>query len=155
MNRNDGFQMKGDKLCDEDHVLRYVPPSKLRRRDGTTEVIGVTALAFTMREVDDYLSATWMEYFQGDRNQKILLAVHTMRASALDVRPSSGFVIGKVAAIRAECEQRRHNIRVVHEPEDDNVAHVAVRRFPRDDIELFEALAIDGWSELVLNSAIP
>ena len=37
----------------------------------------------------------------------------------------------------------------------DNKAHVAVRRFPRDEMELFELLAQGAWSELILNSAIP
>jgi hypothetical protein len=147
--------MKDEKLADGDHIMRYVPSSKLRRRDGTTEVIGILPQAFSMREIDEYLSATWLEFFPGDKKQRTLSAVHAMRASSLDVKPNSGFTIGNVASVRAACSQRRHNIRIVHEPEDDNNAHVAVRRFPKDDIELFEALAIDSWSDWFLNSTIP
>jgi hypothetical protein len=45
-------------------------------------------------------------------------------------------------------------VRIVHEPEDDNKAHAAVRRIPRDDELLLEQLASEAWAEVVLNSAI-
>jgi hypothetical protein len=32
---------------------------------------------------------------------------------------------------------------------------VAVRRWPRDDMTLFELLAADAWSEFVFNTDVP
>jgi hypothetical protein len=48
--------------------------------------------------------------------------------------------------------RRLGSIRVLHEPADDNKAHVALRRWPRADMILFELLAAEIWSELVLNN---
>ena len=146
--------MKGDKIPDQEHILRYVQPAKLRKADGTNDVIGVLATAFVMRDVDDYLSATWIEFFDGEYADKIAQAVQTIRRS-LDVKPTSGFTIGKVAEVRAACADKRHNVRIVHEPDNTNAAHVALRRFPRDDIELFEVLASEVWADWFLNSSIP
>jgi hypothetical protein len=80
-----------------------------------------------------------------------------MRASNLTIPAKSGFAIGNVGRITetAAASERAYKLRILHEPAPDNYAHVAVRRFPHDDIELFELLAIDAWSKVVLNSAIP
>jgi hypothetical protein len=75
-----------------------------------------------------------------------------MRASKLEIKKKSGFAIGNVGNIASVAAAYNHSIRVLHEPEDDNKAHVAVRRLPRDDMALFELLAAGAWSELVLNN---
>lgn len=109
-----------------------------------------------MRKVDTYLSTTWLEYFPGARADQITAAVQAMRASKLTIPARSGFAIGNVGRIAATAEnsEKAYKLRILHEPSDDNKAHAAVRRFPTDDMELFELLAIDAWSEVVLNSAV-
>jgi len=62
---------------------------------------------------------------------------------------------GMMREITATCAERGHSIRIIHEPEDDNKAHAAVRRMPRDDEELVELLAAESWCELILNAKIP
>jgi hypothetical protein len=79
-------------------------------------------------------------------------AIRAMRASKLDIKTKSGFAIGNVDNISAVAADHNHSIRILHEPEDDNKAHVAVRRWPREDMALFELLAAEAWSELVLNN---
>ena len=110
-----------------------------------------------MRKVDTYLSTTWLEYFRGARADQITAAVQAMRASNLNIPTKSGFAIGNVGrvAAAAAASEKTYKLRILHEPTDDNKAHAAVRRFPPDDIELFALLAIDAWSEVVLNSAVP
>ncbi|MER8506576.1 MULTISPECIES: hypothetical protein [unclassified Mesorhizobium] len=147
--------MKGDKIPDEDYLIRSVPFSKLRKADGTDEVIGVLPEAFVMRDVDSYLSANWLEHFAGSDQQKIIAAVHTLRKSSLKISSKSGFARGKVSDIRSACSTRGHSVRIVHEPEPDNDAHAAVRRYPRDELELFEVLATGAWSDWFLNASIP
>ncbi len=146
--------MAPTKLHPENHVLRHAPWSKLRK-DENDSVIGVLGEAFKMRPVDTYLSTTALEYFPGDRQAQTVAAVQAMRASRLNIPKKSGFAIGQVQRIKTTCLTQRHNIRVVHEPTDDNKAHVAVRRFPADDMELFQLLAADAWSQVVLNADIP
>jgi hypothetical protein len=142
--------MTGQKLPLEDHIIRIIPPARLRR-DADNNVIGILSEAFRLRDKEEYLSATWLEFFDGDLHA----AVHVIRACKFEVRKSSGFAIGNVDVIIKACASRNHAIRIVHEPTDENEGHAAVRRFPRDDILLEEALAESAWSELVLNVNIP
>jgi hypothetical protein len=149
-----GLKMKVKKLPFDHHIVRYVPWGKLRK-DENDQVLGVLGEAFQLRPTEKALSTTWLEYFAGDRPAQITAAVQAIRASKLSPGGKSGFAITKVAALSKACEVRTNRkIRVVHEPEDDNKAHVSVRQFPRDDMELLELLAADVWSELVMNSEI-
>jgi hypothetical protein len=50
-------------LPPEDHVVRYVPWARLRK-DEEDNVIGVLGAAFRLREGEEYLSATWAEFFK-------------------------------------------------------------------------------------------
>lgn len=136
----------------EDHLVRYVPWSKLRK-DENDNVVGILGAAFKLRETEDYLSATWLEFFAGTRSDSIRAAVHTIRNSDIDVRPRSGFAIGNVSRIEAVClaDPRKYKIRFVHEEEPDNKAHVALRGWPRDNDALLERLAEEAWAEVVLN----
>lgn len=143
------------KLPPEFHIVRHASWTKLRKDDNDPErVIGVLGEAFKMRPVDTYLSTTALEYFPGDRQRKITCAVQAMRASSLTIPSKSGFAIGNISKISEAAATKEYKLRILHEPADDNKAHVAVRRFPPDDMELFELLAADAWSEVVLNSAI-
>ena len=146
--------MKNQKLPPDNHVVRYVPFGKLRR-DENDNTIGVLGAAFKLRDNETYLSTTWLEYFAGAKCDQIAAAIRAVRASRLGVASKSGFAIGRVGAIVSTCAERGRNICIIHEPEDDNKAHAAVRRMPRDDDELLELLAAESWSELILSARIP
>jgi hypothetical protein len=152
-----GSRMPSIKLPPDHHAIRNVPWARLRKDDSDPEkVVGVLGYAFKPREVDGgILSSTWMEYFAGTSVEKIEGAVKAMRASNLEIKPKSGFVVGEVQAIAALAEERGYTIRILHEPEDDNKAHVSLRRWPNDDLEFFELLASEAWSELIMNSSVP
>ena len=148
--------MPPTKLPPEHHIVRNASWTKLRK-DENDNVIGVLGEAFKMRKVDAYLSTTWLEYFPGARADQISAAVRAMRASNLTIPTKSGFAIGNIGKIAAAAEAsvKAYKLRILHEPAPDNKAHAAVRRFPPDDMELFELLASEAWSQVVLNSAIP
>lgn len=145
---------KSKKLPPNDHVVRYVPWNKLRKNEND-EVIGVLGEAFKMRDSDKSLSTTWLEYFLGSREEQIIAVVRAIRASKLEVKPKSGFATGEVGAIQAECAARNYKVRILHEREDDNEAHAAVRSLPRDDMELLERLATGAWADFILNKTVP
>jgi hypothetical protein len=151
-----GLRMPSTKLPPEHHVVRNVPWARLRKDDSDPEkVVGVLGDAFKPRDADPgVLSSTWIEYFAGSREEKIENAIKAMRASKLEIRAKSGFVVGEVQAVVSLANEKRYKIRVLHEPEDDNKAHVAMRRWPNEDMEFFELLAAEAWSELVMNSSI-
>jgi hypothetical protein len=143
-------------LDPEHHALRYVPWSKLRK-DEDDNVLGVLGDAFKLRESDEYLSATWVEFFVGSHDECVVSAVQAVRGSRVDVKPRSGFAVGKVAHIRDTClaDEKKIRIRFIHAPEDDNEAHAALRNWPRDNDDLLALLAEDSWSRVVLNKDIP
>lgn len=138
------------------HVVRYVPWARLRK-DENSVVIGVVGAAFRLRDDENYLSATWLEFFSGSRKERIESVVKTVRASKIDVRPLSGFAIGQVERIKSRClaDRKKYKIRIIHEEEDDNPAHTALRQWPRDNDDLLDLLAADEWGETVLNKNIP
>jgi hypothetical protein len=139
----------------EDSLIRNVPWARLRK-DADDNVLGVDGSAFRLRPGETYLSATWLEFFPGaSKTRKLHEAVRCIRNSDFKPSPKSGFAIGNVQNIASLCLSRAHKIRVVHEETDDNEAHVAVRRWPRDDAQLFEALAAGIWGELVMNRDCP
>jgi hypothetical protein len=143
------------KIPDDDHVIRYVPWSRLRR-NGNDEVIGVLGEAFRLREVDKgKLSVTWIEYFDQNGDELLIQAVRAIRASRLVVQPKSGFAKGNISKIEAACSKHNTKIKVVHSPGPDNCAHASVIGLPEDNSELFELLASEAWADLVLNKDIP
>jgi hypothetical protein len=160
MNLDAGLSMppkKNSKIPINNHVIRYVPWSKLRKNEDD-EVIGILGEAFKLRENEKSLSATWLEYFQHTiREDQIVEAVKAMRANGSPVvKPKSGFALGKVNDIQSACIERKvKNVRIVYSPSDNNEAHVSVRSLPGDDSRLLELLAEEAWAELILNSSIP
>lgn len=74
-------------LPNEDHVLRYVPWARLLRTE-KGDVIGVLGSAFKLWSGEEYLSATWLEYFKcSTRDGNITDAIRTLRQSKIAVKP--------------------------------------------------------------------
>jgi hypothetical protein len=143
---------KGSNLPNEDHVMRYVPWSKLRR-DEKEQVIGFLPTAFELRENEQSLSLNWLEYFSGDRNHKIRESVDTFRR-VRKVGAKSAYGIGKVGQIKDICDAHGARVRIVYEPDVDNLAHAGIRRLPPDDLSLLDALASQAFTELVHNADV-
>jgi hypothetical protein len=149
--------MPSTYLPPDHHALRYVPWARLRK-DEEDNVIGVLGSAFKLRDDEDYLSATWIEFFSApDHAARIRLAVAAVRNSEIDVRPKSGFAIGCVKAISDTClaDPKKVKIRVIHEEAADNAAHAALRGWPRDNDQLLDLIAEDPWRAYVLAKDIP
>jgi hypothetical protein len=154
---------KNDPIPNDDHILRYVSPSRLRK-DEDENVIGILGEAFKLREGESDLSANWIEYFNGSHDEQIHHAVKEFRTH-FPVRPKAGFAVGKVVDIKSLCaEKRNRRIVIVSDPTTKktldgkpykNKTHVAVKSLPAEDMELLELLATDAWSHLVLNNAVP
>ena len=141
----------------EHHVVRYVPWARLRK-DEEDNVIGVLGAAFRLRNDEEFLSATWAEFFQtASRTESVAAAIRAIRASEVKVTTRSGFAIGNVGRVKDVCLADRENykVRIIHEPENDNKAHTALRGWPRDNDPLLDLIAEDAWSETVLNKDIP
>jgi hypothetical protein len=156
MGLSDGFRMAVKPIPDDHHVVRFVPWARLRK-DEDDNVIGVLGIAFRLRDNEEYLSTTWAEFFDGTFPENIHCAVRAIRASDLKVTTKSGFAIGQVGQIKSCCSsgKQSHAIRIVHERTDDNPAHAAVRRWPRDNDSLLDLLAETEWRTTILNLSVP
>lgn len=142
----------GMNLPDEDHVMRYVPWARLRR-DEDDNVIGFLAEAFELRQNEQELSLNWLEYFDGTHEERSRASVEVFR-NTRTVGKKSAFGIGNVGKIKEACSANGARVRIVYDPEDNNLAHSVIRRLPRDDLGLLEALAADCFIELVLNADV-
>lgn len=140
-------------MPDEHSLIRYIPWSKLRK-DADDNVCGVLSVAFRLREGEEYLSATWLEHFGEQVPANLHLAVAAIRNS-MNVGAKSGFALGIAKMIGDGSERCNCKIRIVHEPEDTNTGHTAVRRWPTDNQDLFDLMADEVWNTLHLNAAIP
>jgi len=146
--------MPAVRIRNEHHVIRYVPWARLRK-DENDVVIGVLGIAFELRSEEEYLSATWLEFFPGSHQESLVLAIKAIRSSNINVRPKSGFAVGNVGEIKTVCLERRHKIRIVHERTDDNEAHAALRLWPRNNPDLLDLIAGEIWNDVILNKDIP
>jgi len=156
MSRRVGFSMAITYLQADHHVVRYVPWARLRKNEDDN-IVGVLGVAFRLRDGVEFLSATWAEYFAGVHADQVNAAIRTIRSSKVDVRPRSGFAIGNVERIRDVClaDKKKLKIRFIHEREDDNEAHAALRGWPGDSDDLLDLIAEDVWNTLVLNKDVP
>lgn len=143
-----------DKLDPAHHVIRYVPWARLRK-DEDDNVLGVLSAAFRLRDEETFLSATWAEHFDGAHDEQVEAGIRAIRGSKLKVKPKSGFAVGRVAEIDGACRGYGHKVRFLHEREDDNEAHAALRRWPREAEELFELLAEEAWCRTIRNADVP
>jgi len=107
-----------------------------------------------LRPGEESLSVNWIEYFGEDKSSSAIKSVQSFRES-IKVGPNSAFGVAKVAKIK-ECGRSVAGIkiRIAYEPSSNNPAHSSVRRLPRDDSALLDALATDAFSEIILNSQI-
>lgn len=142
-----------DQLPDEAHVARYVGGNRLIK-DDFGSVVGVFPEAFALREGEEYLSVTWVEYFAGDICQKLTAAVHAIRRT-IRARSTSRYLIGNVGHLKKTCRSRECAIRVLREPIDGNDGHTAVRRYASQDLALLALLASEVFTAHICNKDIP
>lgn len=140
-------------LEDDQTLVRYVRKNSLRRNEDMA-VIGVNPDAFLHRPNEEYLSATWSEFFDMEPAGGLRASVEMFR-KCLKTHKNDGYVIGRVGKIKEACANFGALIRVIHEPDPPNDAHVAVRRIPKDNSALRARLAATEWSCFVLDSHFP
>ncbi len=132
------------KVPNDSHVMRYVRKRQLRR-DENGNVLGILPQALELREGESYLSVTSLEHFDPQYERGFIQAAEAIRCE-LTVKGNDGFSTTEVGGFCDICERFDENVRVLHEPvNDENTGHVAIRRFPRDNLELFDLLASDAF----------
>lgn len=149
-----GIKLPASKEIPNDYsIMRYAGRNRLILEDD--KVVSFFPQAFALRPDEEYLSVTWVEYFKGAPAEQRVRAIKAFRRSFPGVGKQSAYAIGNVGRVRDECAARSHKVRILHEPEDDNKGHCAIRRFPRDDSDLLEVLSTEVFTEIIPNSSIP
>ncbi len=132
------------KVPNDSHVMRYVRKRQLRR-DENGNVLGILPQALELRGPEKYLSVTWLEHFDPQYERGLIQAAEAIRRQ-LEVRGNDGFSTTAVGVFCDICERHDKKVRVLHEPENpENTGHVAIRKFPRDNLELLHLLASDAF----------
>jgi hypothetical protein len=144
---------KNESIPDDNHIVRRVSWANLLK-DEDNNVLGILPQAFKMKDTENELSANWLEYFPGSFNQQVVSVVQEIR-KRVAVKPKSGFAIGKVGEIKNMCKIKGYKTRIVYSNSSQNPSHVDICLYPREDMELFELLATEAWSHLVLNNSVP
>ena len=141
---------KGQKLPDEDEVMRHVSWARLKK-DENLNVYGFLPSAF---DDPQGCSVNWLQYFEGDRETKITRSVEMFRATR-NVRPKHAFGIAAVKKIKDVCDEFGVSVKVVYLPEDSNKSHAEIQRIPSESFELLATLADEAFVTLVKNADIP
>lgn len=142
---------RGKNLPNECHVIRHVPFQRLRR-DGDDNVIGFLPEAFQLRPEELSLSVNLLEYCEGSRSEQVAHTVRSLR-TAKHIKPSTkcAFGIGNVGVIADVASKYTSQVRIVFAPTAGIPSHSEIRKLPRDDFELLDALAADAFLEIVHN----
>lgn len=146
---------KGMNLPDQDHVIRHVSWSKLRK-DGDDNILGFLPQAFALRPIEESIksiSVNWLEYYDGDHATRTKKSIQSLRATK-PIGEKSAFGIGNVGNIKEICKQNAALVKIVYAPTDGNLSHSVIRQLPKDDLSLLAAIATDAFCELVLNTDI-
>ena len=140
-------------LADSDHIMRFVPYARCEKDDAGNP-IGFLPQAFELKvkdgELEEYLSAAWIEYFEAsDRDGRIAATINAFKSQP---RPHVGakarFAVGNVGRIRGACKKYNQTVRISHEPVEDFESHASVRQFNSATLELLELLANEAWPAL-------
>ena len=146
--------MRGEKIPDAHHVLRYVGWKQLIVAEDGETVTGVFHQAFQLRPDEEYLSVTWVEFFSGEICDRVCDAVRSFRAEFPNAGKKSRYLMANVGVFHNICQRRDRKVRILHEPDGQNHAHVAVRRFPNDDEQLNAMLVAEGFRAHIRNSEV-
>ncbi|MBP6379945.1 MAG: hypothetical protein KA312_05965 [Sphingorhabdus sp.] len=127
-------------LPDADHIVRYVPWTKVEK-DADDNVLGVLAVAYQRREGEEALSVNWLERVGVVDELTALRETLSFMQSTLNVGKKGRLAISNVADFKGICAKREQRVRIIHAPVDGNEPHSEVRQIPREDLQLLEEIA--------------
>lgn len=121
--------MKGDPIPDQDHISRYCSAMHC------TENGQVTGTAFQLRQIEDYLSVNWLEFFHlADRKEEIREVRKALRLKLGAKAKIAVLNVGKtISYVRTQSPDAR-NLSMLHEPEEDDPSHSGIYGFHDDHL---------------------
>ena len=141
---------RGNSLPGQDHIMRYVPPARLRR-DEDGNVLGILAQAFYHRKDEDSLSVNWLEHFRNDKASNLRDCVEAQRAT-LDVAKNCVYAVAVVDKVKQVCVKKKNPVKIVYQPTKGNMAHSVLDVQHNEDLNLMSDLALEFEKEMYPNS---
>ena len=134
--------MKGDKIPDSDHVIRFCRPMQVS--DGQ-----IQAVAFMLRSGEKSLSVNWLEFLNCSNRDSEITEIRNIYSTKLDVGARAKLAVLNVGEVReqvlTESPDRRH-IEVLHDPMDDDPSHSGIYNLEPDG-ELIAELILETVRE--------
>jgi hypothetical protein len=137
-------------LPDNDHIVRHVGAQQVDR-DEAGRVVACFPQAFELRQNEQYLSSNWLEYFAGTLVECVA-AIACSMGKTRTIKNSHAFMVGNVGDVKAACNEYNCKVRVIHEPNDDNPAYVAVRNYRSAEMSLLMLLATEAWAHHIVDA---
>ncbi len=141
---------RGNSLPGSDHIMRYVPPARLRR-DEDGNVIGILPVAFAHRTSEDALSVNWLEFFKKDKASNLRDCVEAQRAT-LKVGKNCIYAVAVVDKVKQVCVKKQKTVRIVYHPTKGNPAHSVLHVQHNEDLNVMSDLALEFEKEMHPNS---
>jgi len=128
--------MKGDPIPDQDHISRYCSAMHC------TENGQVTGTAFQLRQIDEYLSVNWLEFFHLADRQEEIREVRKVLSLKLGAKAKIAVLnVGETTSyVRTKSPDAR-NLSMLHEPEEDDPSHSGIYGFQYDDRLIADLIA--------------
>jgi len=128
--------MKGDPIPDQDHISRYCSAMHC------TENGQVTGTAFQLRQIDEYLSVNWLEFFHIADRQEEIREVRKVLSLKLGAKAKIAVLnVGETTSyVRTKSPDAR-NLSMLHEPEEDDPSHSGIYGFQYDDRLIADLIA--------------
>ena len=140
--------MKGDKLPDQDHVVRFCQPTRIADEQ-------IQATAFMVREGEESLSVNWLEFFELPSREGSISALRKTYYSKFN-RIGAGAKLA-VLNISEVCDKvlkesrDRRKLEILHDPEVtpeyEDLSHSGIYHLRHDD-ELIAELILETVREI-------
>jgi len=130
--------VKGDLLPDHDHISRYCSVTQC------TEGEQVTGRAFQLRQIDNYLSANWLEFLQLYNRKNEIEEIRKVLSSKLSLGAKAKIAVlnvGKIIDYVCTKSPDARKLRVSHEPEENDPSHSGVYGYGYDDQLIADLIA--------------
>jgi hypothetical protein len=107
-----------------------------------TENGQVTGTAFQLRQIEEYLSVNWLEFFRlADRQEEIREVRKVLRLKLGAKAKIAVLNVGKtISYVRTQSPDAR-NLSMLHEPEEDDPSHSGIYGFQYDDHLIADLIA--------------
>lgn len=122
------------RLSDDDHVVRYCKPSSLSAGRPT-------ALSFSLRHAETYLSVRWLECFGVASRTEALAQVRKATARRLRLARNGRLAVLPVGPIRALRLDGGDRVIVKHLGEDHDLSHTGLFAPPASRLAMATGLA--------------